>query len=79
MRSHTLIIMHYRDPTEAPFSCSLMWGGAGEGQCDEVQKPMQGPRCSKGALMDPDIQVRDMKGEQVPREGFEVVSPVCPV
>lgn len=52
-------IMHYSDPTEAPFSCSDMGEqrskGAGEGKCNEVQKPRQGPRFSKGALMDLEI------------------------
>lgn len=80
--SHTHI-MHYSNPADDPFSCSVMrerWSkGAGEGQCDEVQKPMQGPRSSKGTLMDPDVQVGDMKEEQVPWKSFEVVSLVCPV
>lgn len=39
-----------------------------------VRKPRQRPRFSKGALMDLEIQVGDMKEEQVPQQSFEVVS-----
>lgn len=53
----------------------LQWSkGAGEGKCGEVRKPRQRPRSSKGALMDLEIQVGDMKEEQVPRQSFEVLS-----
>lgn len=47
--------------------------GAGEGKCGEVRKPRQKPRSSKGAVMDLEIRVGDMKEEQVPQQSFEVL------
>lgn len=59
-------------------SAAVLLGSSGVkgrgGKVGGVRKPRQRPRFSKGALMDLEIQVGDMKEEQVPQQSFEVVS-----
>lgn len=67
--------MHYSSPTEASFTCSVAGrdGVKGQRRGSALKCENERPRSSKGALMDLEIQVGDMKEGQVRHRSSEVV------